>query len=268
MYTQGMIRLYRSPEGGEGGGTGDDPAGDPGAAAGAGAAEGGAAGGSAPQYATKADLEAFASRFEQNLSRFSRPEPKSESQASPSEPKKPNVKDYDFQKDPDALERWQQDTYKWLRHQEKAQEAEERTKSEREASVKKNESGHLQRVQDYRKANPEFDADMKKAGNILVVDEVKHAIFASKNSAAVQHYLAKNPGAADDLNLLAQTEGLESVRERIGEMAADMRRAKESLNSTESAARVRPPRQNLRGGSSSGNRNLSQEERFQRFNEI
>jgi hypothetical protein len=267
MYSQHMIRLYRSPEGGEGGaGSEGAPAGDSGAAAGAGAAESGAAGGQAPQYVSKSDFDAFASRFEQTLSRFNQPSAKSEP-AKAGEPKEPNLDEYDFKK-PGELNRYNRDNYKWLRSLEKAEEAETNAKTEREASIRKNESGHLQRVQDYRKSNPEFDADMKRAGNILVVDEVKHAIFASKNSAAVQHYMAKNPGAADDLNLTAQTEGLEAVRERIGEMAAEMRRTKESQSSTEAAARVRVPRQNLRGGSSSGNRTPSNAERFERFNDI
>jgi hypothetical protein len=123
----------------------------------------------------------------------------------------------------------------------------------------------MQRVAEYKKENPAFATDMQKAGNIQVFDEVKHAIFASKNSPAILHYLFQNPGAAEDLNLLAQSEGLEAVREQIGEYADAMRQKKEQIGNAEAAARVRPPRQNIRGGSSSGDRKMSPSERYERF---
>lgn len=268
MYSQSMIRIYRSPEGGEGGGAGETSpaAGDAsGASAGAGAAEGGAAGGSAPSYVSKTDFDSFANEIRQNFSRFNQPKPEA-AKAESGAPNEPDPSQYDFKK-PGELNRYNRDVYKYHRHLERQEEAQESAKTESEASRKKNETGHLQRVSEYRKANPEYDADLKKSGNIMVLDEVKHAIYASKNSASVLHYLAKNPGSADELDLLAQTDGIDAVRERVGEMAAEMRRAKESMGNTEAAARVRPPRQNLRGGASSGNRTLSNAERFERFSD-
>jgi len=265
MYTHDMIRIYRSPEASEGGGAAAAEGGAEGAAGGEGAAA--AAGGQAqPEYLSKSDFESFRSEITGHLQRLT-PKQQEERREAAGESKgkeRPNPKDYDFKNDPTALQRYEDDADEWRYQQRKAKEKEESTRAEREAAKQKNESGHRTRVAEYRKENPSYDQDAKNAGNIMVLDEVKHAIFGSKNSAAVQHYLFKNKDAAEELNLLMQTDGIEAVREQIGEYAASMRHQREQSTSAARAASIRPPRQNLRGGSASGERKLSIEERYAR----
>lgn len=265
MYHHNMIRIYRSPDAGEGGGAAAPEAGAAGAAA-PGAAGNTSGEAAAPQYVAKADFDSFANEIRQGFSRFSRqPEPaKADGNEKKGERERPDPSKYDFKNDPKALQRYEDDLDEYRYETRKKREQEESQKNERETSLKKNEQGHRQRLADYRKENPDFDADAKKAGNILVLDDVKRAIFGSKNSAAVQHYLFKNPGAAEELNLMAESEGLESVRERIGEYAYAMRQQKDKNESTERAAAVRPPRQSFRGSSANGERKLSIEERYNR----
>lgn len=271
MYAYGMnIRILRDP-GSEGGGGAAPAAGAQGGAAGGqGGAQGGSQGGAAPEYLSKADFESFRNELTGHLSRLSRPEPSDnhrsdgEDKGRRGDPKFPEISDFDFKK-PGEIQRYEDakaDYYEWRREQ--RAEAKQREKSEKEAPMRA-EREHFTRLKDYRKENPDYDADMSKAGNIQVLDEVKHAVYASKNSPAVVHYLAKHKDEAAELNFLAESEGLDAVRERIGEISATIRAEKQAAKANEEAAKDRPPRQNFRGNTGTAKQGKSPEERFSRF---
>jgi hypothetical protein len=257
-----MNRINRSPDGGEGnGGSAEDPlpAGNAGDSTNLEA--------KAPEYVGKADFEAFRNEFRQSIQRLTpreqaREDAKSDSKA----PERPNPKDFDFVKDPTALQRYEDaisefNFSKW--------QAKQKTEGEATQAVEREKSdarGHQSRVSDYAKENPSFAADMKAAaGKINVTDPVAKSIYGSKNGHLAVHYMAKNPGADRELNLLADTDGPAAVRERIGEMAAEMRGLAKQTEEVTHAAGVRPPRQTFRGGASSTPRTLSDAERFTRF---
>lgn len=263
-YSMFQKRIYRSPDGIEGNGAGGTDY----SASAVSAPSGGDGSATAPAAAApvadsvrKSDFEAFASRMEQNLSRMT---PRQEAEG-PKAPGEPNVKDYDFQK-PGELLRYQRDNYNFFKHQDKEAEAKTSEATRAKETLQKNEVAHRTRYSDYLKANPDFSNDLKSAaGKINVTEPVKHAIFGSKSGPMAIHFMAKNPGADEELNLLADTDGPEAVRERIGEMAAEMRLQKKASEANTIAAGQRPPRQNLRGGSSSSDRKLTNAERFERF---
>lgn len=270
MYTHGMnLRILRDPgsEGGGGAAPGAAAGAQGGSAAGAGA-QGGAQGGAAPEYVSKADFESFSQRMEQSLSRFSQPpsdDRRSEGdKGKPGAPKFPNLSDYNFNK-PGEIERYEndkEDYYDWRREQ-KAEE--KRKTSDAESATKRNLLSHFERMREYEKANPGANAALQKAGATQVLTPVKEAVYASRDSAAIVHYLAQNKETAMELNELAETEGMDSVRYRIGEIAATIRADAKAAKANEEAAKDRPPRQNFRGNSASANRKPSLEERFSRF---
>ncbi len=258
MYRMHMIRINRSPDGGEGNG-GADASGDLSASSGAGegSADTGSAGGNAqPEYLTKSDFEAFSTRMEQTLSRLTPAQREAREEKTDKDgdkpAKRPNAKDYDFAKDPAALERYEDDMDSFRRSQWDADRQTKETARQAEERSQKNFQGHNARVAAYRKENTSFDADMKSA-RIGVTDPVAAAVYASKNGHLVVHYMAKNPGTDQELNLLADTDGPEAVRERIGEIVSDMKAEQKLSEDTREAAGARPPRQNLRGGAGGSN---------------
>ncbi len=253
MYHMHMIRINRSPDGGEGNG-GAGTSGDISASGGAGegGADTGSAGGSAaPEYLSKSDFESKWSELQSTLSRLTpaeRREERQEKSGKPEAPKRPNPKDYDFQKDPSALERYEDAISDFNYSKYEAKRAEAETARQAEEKMQANVTGHNQRIQEYRKENPSFDADMKSTP-IRVTDPVAAAVYASKkNGVLAVHYMAKNPGTDQELNLLASTDGPEAVRERIGEMAHEMRAEQKLSEGNIAAAGARPPRQSLKGG--------------------
>lgn len=269
MYTHNMIRINRSPEAGEG--NGGAPAGGAagaGAAAGDGdaSAAGGSAGAAAPEYLSKSDFEAFQNEFRSTVARLTPAERREEAKGDkPGEPTEPDVSKYDFSK-PGELSRYNRDNYKYLRSLEKGEEAKETATKQAEEKARKDKQGHASRTTEYAKTNPSYAADMKAAaGKINVTDPVAGAIYGSKNGVLAVHYMAKNPGADQELNLLADSEGPDAVRERIGEMAAEMRAEGKALEANTLAAGQRPPRFNTRGAAQGGQRKASASERYNRF---
>src|SRR6185295_1208805 len=87
--------------------------------------------------------------------------------------KRPSPKDYDFDKDPEALQKYEDalDDWRDARRQEKA--TKERTEND--------QKGHQARVLDYKKENPSFDDDVKKAGPLQGEPEVTQAVFSHPN---------------------------------------------------------------------------------------
>lgn len=265
MYNSSMHRINRSPEAGEGGGNLPDTGA-------AGGGEGGAASGAAatPEYVGKSDFEAFQNEFRQTIARLTPREQAAQDRkesGTPGVPSKPDMSKYDFKNDPNASDRYMSDYYKYQRHLEKTEEAKENEVKQSAEKSKKDIQGHQARTSDYAKSNPGYVADMKAAaGKINVIDPVAKAIYGSKNGHLAVHYMAKNPGADQELNLLADSDGPDAVRERIGEMAAEMRAQSKALEGNAAAAGAKPPRFSTRGSAIGGAKKPTAAERFARFN--
>lgn len=256
-------RVFRSPEAGEGGGL-------PASAAPQAAPESSpAAAPESPRYLTE---DAFNQRFGQLEGMVRALTPKQQAAQDAKEAKqdgpakRPSPKDYDFDKDPEALQKYEDalDDWRDARRQEKA--TKERTENEAKERTEKTQKGHQARVLDYKKENPSFDDDVKKAGPLQGEPEVTQAVFSHPNSAAIVHHIAQNKAILDELNQISLTEGRESVLYRVGEIAADIKAAKKAQEATKAAAADVPPRQNFRGNSPSKDREPTPEERFSRFN--
>lgn len=259
MYDMHMIRIHRSPEAGEGGGL-------PAAAAPQAAPESAPA--AAPEYLSKSDFDSFRSEITGYLQRLTPKQQAAQDAKDIKEngSKRPSPKDFDFEKDPEALQKYEDalDDWRDARRQEKV--SKEKAETEAKERSEKTQKGHQARVLEYKKENPSFDEDIKKAGPLQGEPEVTQAVFSHPNSAAIVHHIAQNKAVLDELNQLALTEGRESVLYRVGEIAADVKAAKKALESTKAAAADVPPRQNFRGNSPSKEREPSLEERFARFN--
>ena len=255
-------RVFRSPEAGEGGGL-------PASAAPQAAPESSPATAPAPEYLSKSDFDSFRSEITGYLQKLT---PKQQAAQDAKEAKqdgpakRPSPKDYDFDKDPEALQKYEDalDDWRDARRQEKA--TKERTENEAKERTEKTQKGHQARVLDYKKENPSFDDDVKKAGPLQGEPEVTQAVFSHPNSAAIVHHIAQNKAILDELNQISLTEGRESVLYRVGEIAADIKAAKKAQEATKAAAADVPPRQNFRGNSPSKDREPTPEERFSRFN--
>lgn len=259
MHNYSMIRVYRSPEAGEGGGIAPDAgAGDAGAQV--------APEVKAPEYLSKSDFEAFQSEFRNTIQRLTpKEQAKEDAKAAPTEPDSLDPKYNKFATKED-LARYNRDNYQYHRSLDRAEEAKANEGKQSEEREKANARGHQARVNDYAKENPAFSSDMKAAaGKINVTDPVAKTIYGSKNGHLAVHYMAKNPGADQELNLLADSDGPEAVREKIGEFAAEMRAQVKQAEETSKAAGIRPPRQSFRGGASTTSRTLSEADRFERF---
>jgi hypothetical protein len=230
-----IFRINRSPEAGE---------------ASTGAAEESAkAGGegAAPQYVGKAEFDSFRSELSQQFARLTPQERREENRNVSREtesPKEPNPKDYKFDQ-PGELTRYNRDNYKWLRSEERAVEDKENSTRQGQEQLRTNERAHNTRVMDYRKEHPEFDEDMKTAGPIQVLDQVKAAIFRSKASHEILHYMAKNRGTDQELNMLLESEGPEAMLERLGEIRASVKHESTVATANTTAAKAKPLRVNV-----------------------
>lgn len=263
MYSQHMNRINRSPDGGEGNGgapaeevPASGPAGDSTPPA-----------GKAPEYLSKSDFETFQNEFRQTIQRLTPREQAREDAKTPTEAKRPNPADFDFQKDPKALEKYEDAMDEFRYQTRKTKEAGENAGREAEQRAQNNAQDHDSRVEAYRKENPDFAEALKAAGNIMVDESVKQAVFGSKNSHIALHYIAKNPDAARELNAIARSGDAADVRERVGEMVTEMKAQAKQADDNEKAASIRPPRQTFRGGASTGKRTFSDAERFERFSQ-
>lgn len=260
MYSHLMHRINRSPEAGEGGGNlpeSANPVADPAAA-------------TAPEYVGKSDFEAFQNEFRQTIARLTpqqqAAQDRKEANGTPGAPSKPDASKYDF-KNPAELDRYNHDNYKYHRYLDRQEEAKETEAKQTAEKSKKDIQGHQARTSEYAKSNPGYVADIKAAaGKINVIDPVAKAIYGSKNGHLAVHYMAKNPGADQELNLLADSDGPDAVRERIGEMAAEMRAQAKALEGNAAAAGAKPPRFNTRGAATGGTHKPTAAERYNRFN--
>ncbi len=262
MYPQAMnlrARVYRSPEAGEGGSL-------PASAAPQAAPESSPA--SAPEYLSKSDFDSFRSEITGYLQKLTPKQQAAQDAKDVKETgsKRPSPKDFDFDKDPEALQKYEDALDDWRDGQRREKAAKERTENEAKERSEKTAKGHQARVLEYKKENPSFEDDVKKAGPLQGEAEVTQAVFSHPNSAAIVHHIAQNKGVLDELNQLSLTDGREAVLFRVGEISAEIKAAKKALESTKAAAADVPPRQNFRGNSPSKDRELSLEERFARFN--
>lgn len=262
------IKINRSQDGGEGnsiphqGGAGE--AGSVSSPAGTGEA------GSAPQWVSKTDFDSFASRMEQNLSRFSqhRPEP-TKKDDKPSEPGEPDPKDttkYDWDKDPNASKKYNADLRAYFRHLDKQDNEKETVERAAKETQEKTIKGHLARVAAYVKEHPEAQAIFKNA--ISVNEPVKLALMRHKDSAAVVRYLIENPAEAQNLDVLNDSEDIDAVKYRIGEIASEIKSNAKALSTNASAAGKKPISFSNRGVSAGGKGEPSLAERVARINRL
>jgi hypothetical protein len=260
MYPQGMnIKLYRSPDAGEGGGAAP--------AAPAGGDAGAAAGNPnpAPEYVGKADFEAFRNEISGHFQRLSQPRSEAPKESSSKEPRFPNPKDYKFDQDGE-YERYERDKNAYFRAENRKLDEEDRKKRETEEGATRTEREHYKRVSEYKKEHPEFDEDSRKAGSMHAEPSVKSAIYASDESAAVVHYLTKNKGLLEDLNEAALTGRESSIPYMIGKIAARIEAESKVAESTARAAEDRPPRQNFRNAAPAKPKERSLADRFNDYN--
>lgn len=179
---------------------------------------------------------------------------------------KPSLDKYDFKNDPSALEKFQGDWFRYYRHLEKAEEEKSSSQKREAESIKSLQTTHFNRVKDYRKENPEFDADIKKYGSFELYDKNVQAVYRFKNSAEIVHHLIKNREEAKELDTILASEGIEAVYSRLGEISAQIQASKSAAEGNFKSAAARPPRMNLRSTGSPGGRNLTLQQRFERFN--
>lgn len=261
MYNSSMHRIYRSPDAGEGGGL-------PAAAAPQAAPVESAA--PAPEYLSKADFE---SKWNELGSRLDRLTPREQAQqnareAKPSAPQKPRLSDYKINsenpKAEEELERYNSDVYRWNRHQERETDAKEAATKAAQERQEKSIKGHKARTIDYKKTNPTYDADMKAHGPMEVENDVAESVYESEESAAIVHFFAKNKGVADELNQLANMGSTRAIDRRIGEIEAQIRAERKSLEANAEAAATKIPRQNFSKGSKGASHEMTLEERYER----
>lgn len=268
MYSQNMMRVYRSPEAGEGGGAAAAPAAGAGGAdaSNQAAASGGAAGSTQAEYLSKSDFEAFRQEIGGHLSRLTPRQQAAEEKADAKDgaPAEPDVTKYDFSK-PGELSRYNRDNYKYLRALDRQEETREAAKKATEERLDKSRKGHVARVAEYRKENPTFDEDTRKFGRMDVENEVSEAVFECEESAAIVHYFTKHPGTHDELNQLALMGNTRAIDRRIGEIVAEIRAEKKTLEANAAAAADKPPRQNFTKGSKGAKQEPTMEERYNDF---
>lgn len=260
MYTSNMNRIHRSPEAGEGGGNAPNPpAGGDGGSANPSAAE--------PAWDARAAHESLANEMRQGFSRFNQPQrqepPKGEGEKGPKS--RPKVSDYDMSKDPNAWDKYQDDMEDWRESQREIKRTAAQAESTAKERGEKTLRGHQARVLEYKKENPSFDEDVRKAG-LQAEKEVSGAIFAHKESPAVIHHMASNPALLDELNQMALSGDADSIPYRVGEIAGEIRAAKKLQDANKNAAGDRPPRQNFRGNSAPKDREPTAAERYKKYN--
>lgn len=262
MYTCHMLRLNRSPEGGEGGGL---------PAAAAPVASEPAQPSPIPEYLSKADFESFRNEITGHLQRLTpaqreaREDAKEAKSGKPEGVKRPSLKDYDFEKDPTAVERYEDAMHEYQYQIRKAKEAEEQTAKQAEERQKKTLEGHKARVLEYKKENPSFDEDIRKAGALHGEDSVVRAVFSNQESPSIVHHIVKNKAIADELNQLALSGDEYAVHQRVGEIAAEIKAERKALEANAEAAAAKPPRQNFSKGSKGAHHEPTMEERYARF---
>jgi hypothetical protein len=256
-----MHRINRSPDGVDGGGL--PPSATPEAAGSQTPAS------AAPEYLSKADFESKWSELQGTLQKLTpaqreaREDAKDAKNGKAEGVKRPSPKDFDFEKDPTALERYEDAMDEYRYQTRKAKEAEEGKVKSEEERREKTFNGHKARVAEYRKENPTFDADAKKA-NLMSEPEATNSIVAHKESPAIIHHMAKNPALMDELNQLALTGDTAGLHQRVGEIAAEIRAERKTLEANTAAAADKPPRQNFTKGSAGAKRELTMEERYER----
>jgi hypothetical protein len=264
-FTMLSARRLLSPDGSEGGGAqeGADAAGSEGGE--------GEAAAAAPQFVTRADFDALSSRLDERFPRDEggrRSEERSQrsEDRAPKAPEKPDATKFNFNaNNPNRmaeLDRYNREVYRYHRHLDRQEEAQETQRTQASERLENTEKGHRARVSEYKKAHPEFETDLKQAGILRVLDEVKSAIFSHRNSAAIVHYLAKNKGAIEDLN---ESEDVQEVMFKVGALAGRISSDEEARKKNIEAAGGRPLRFSSRGSAGGGKKETSKSERFERF---
>lgn len=255
------MKIYLSPDADGGGGNLGGGV-DGGNASGAPDSGNGGSAPAAPQFATREDFQSFQNEV-RNSFRQSSPRQERREEAAKS-PSKPDHTKYNFQT-PGELDRYNDDVFAWQMHGHSERESKKNSEREVHESQKKTFNSHMERIAEYKKSNPDFANDLANAGAVEVTDVVKNAVYRSKSSASIVHYLLKNKDVAEELNLIGDNQGAEGVAERVGEIAYQIRQETSGASRTAMAAGQRPPNQSFRGGMSSSRKSKTNAERYEDF---
>lgn len=246
--------INRSPEGAEGNG-----------------GEQGAEGQKAPEYVDRTTFDSRFSQLEQTIRGLAPQERKenvsreTKRDEAPREPKWEDFKDR-----PNGVREFNKANYQFDRWEEKQQEAVANTEKESKASEERTKQGHSKRWMEYVKENPDAVKRYQAASGELsrIPNTIANAVMSSRNSQVALDYLISNTEEINALILLGQTEGIESVRDQVGEWVGLMKSRSEQSDLIRKQAEHRPIRMNLKGGPGVGARkNLSNSERIARYNE-
>lgn len=185
------------------------------------------------------------------------------SRSEPESPKKPNPKDFDFQKDPEALDRYNDQLFAWkMDAYEKSRAEKERPKIEaqrRTESLNRSVSNFTNLANEFEKENPGFKSKVATQGYPRTYDEVLPMILGSKQAAEVVNHFYQHPEALAELNSVAGQGGETAAAEYLGELRATLKHQKTIRSGNMDAAGVRPIRGNLKG-SVGGNAALTPEQ--------
>jgi hypothetical protein len=204
-----------------------------------------------PEYASKSDFEKFRNdfgSFQSQIEGYFKKQPEArQSEAKTEAPKRPAMKDFDFTKGESEVQKYEDAMEDWRESVREAKRAERDSAKQSEEKAQRNAQGHNSRMAEYFKENPASRTEIEK-GRIRVLDPVRDAVYASRNGHLAVHYMAQNPGTDQELNMLAETEGPEAVRERIGEIVAEMKRNAKEQEGNIAAASQKPLRDRIRPG--------------------
>lgn len=175
----------------------------------------------------------------------------SQSRQEPEPPKKPNVRDFDFTKDPEAIDRYNDQLFAWkMDSYEKSKAEKERPQIEaqkRTETLQKTQQNFNSLSNEFEKENPGFKAKVATQGYPRTYDEVLPMILGSKQGPELVNHFYDHPEALSELNSIAIQEGVTAAAEYIGELRATLKNQKTVLNGNMDAASVRPPRGSLKG---------------------
>jgi hypothetical protein len=174
-------------------------------------------------------------------SRSTRREPEAAKPASAADPE-PALKDFK------TWEEWNAAHNRWLVRDENRKTEATRAEEQAKANSKAVFDAHVERVQEYSTAHPEFEDDVKAMPAINFASNAaniafQHAVVDDDNSAALMHYFATHPEEAKQL------EGLSPVRVQklVGRISEKVAAAASTTARTTVKTRTPAPTTPLRG---------------------
>lgn len=153
--------------------------------------------------------------------------------------------------DAKGFQRWQADLYKHMSKAERSEWEKEnqtrQTQLQSESQIREAKRAHVARESEYSKANPTYQQDILRAGDMEVNPSVGRRILSSKYSAHIIHHFAKNKADFSQFQGLSYDDP-EGAIEMLGELGARFK-ASENASSRPSIP-VKPTRGAFGGGGS------------------